>query len=52
MIGWLMTAADAGVYVVACNVAELVLFPYLAVGAIVAPSFVVSSTGRSKRTAL
>ena len=25
MIGWLMTAADAGVYVVACNVAELVL---------------------------
>ncbi|EWY41505.1 hypothetical protein N825_27770 [Skermanella stibiiresistens SB22] len=39
MIGWLMTAADAGVYVVACNVAELVLFPYLAVGAIVGPTF-------------
>jgi O-antigen/teichoic acid export membrane protein len=39
MIGWLMTAADAGVYVVACNVAELVLFPFLAVSSIVAPSF-------------
>jgi O-antigen/teichoic acid export membrane protein len=39
MIGWLMTAADAGVYVVACNVAELVLFPFLAVSSIVAPAF-------------
>jgi O-antigen/teichoic acid export membrane protein len=39
MIGWLMTAADAGVYVVACNVAELVLFPFLAVSSIVAPTF-------------
>jgi O-antigen/teichoic acid export membrane protein len=41
MIGWLMTAADAGVYVVACNVAELVLFPFLAVSSIVAPTFAV-----------
>src|SRR3954454_7489769 len=39
MIGWLLTAADAGVYVVACNVAELVLFPFLAVSSIVAPTF-------------
>src|SRR4051812_3671835 len=41
MIGWLMTAADAGVYVVACNVAELVLFPFLAVSSIVAPTLAV-----------
>ena len=41
MIGWLMTAADAGVYVVACNVAELGAFPFLAVSSIVAPSFAV-----------
>jgi len=41
MIGWLMTSADAGVYVVACNVAELVLFPFLAVSSIVAPTFAV-----------
>jgi O-antigen/teichoic acid export membrane protein len=39
MIGWLMTSADAGVYVVACNVAELVLFPFLAVSSIVGPTF-------------
>lgn len=51
MIGWLMTAADAGVYVVACNVAELVLFPYLAVGAIVGPTFA-AHFARGERTEL